>query len=73
MQDLVSVFLENVQAYLSQVRDLENLHNEKMTECVNTAVEKAAKNELEDDMSEELRMVALFVFLCCLLTRDIGF
>ncbi|CAG5115260.1 unnamed protein product [Candidula unifasciata] len=59
MQDLVAVFLENVQSYLSQLRDLENVHNEKMIECVSTAVEKVAKNELEDDMTEELRMMLI--------------
>ena len=57
MQDLVSVFLESVQAYLTQARDLENIHNEKMTESATSALEKAAKNELDEDVPEELKMV----------------
>ncbi|XP_059139602.1 dynein regulatory complex subunit 3-like isoform X2 [Physella acuta] len=57
MQDLVGVFLENVQGYLTQARELENMHNEKMIEMATTALEKAAKNELDDDISEDLRML----------------
>lgn len=57
MQELVGVFLESVQAYLTQARDLEGLHNEKITELATTAVEKAAKNELDEDLADELRMV----------------
>ncbi|CAL1542806.1 unnamed protein product [Lymnaea stagnalis] len=57
MQDLVSGFLENVQAYLTQARELENQHNEKMIESATIALEKAAKNELEEDVSEDLRML----------------
>ena len=30
MADLVSVFLENVQAFLTQAREHENAHNEKV-------------------------------------------
>ncbi|KAK3789570.1 hypothetical protein RRG08_016249 [Elysia crispata] len=57
MQDLVSVFLESVQAYLTQARDLENIHNEKMIESATSALEKAAKNELDEDVPEELKML----------------
>ena len=60
MQDLVSVFLESVQAYLTQARDLENIHNEKMIESATSALEKAAKNELDEDVPEELKMVCTF-------------
>ncbi|GFN98389.1 dynein regulatory complex subunit 3 [Plakobranchus ocellatus] len=57
MQDLVSVFLESVQAYLTQARDWENMHNEKMIESATSALEKAAKNELDEDVPEELKML----------------
>ncbi|KAH9503991.1 Dynein regulatory complex subunit 3 [Bulinus truncatus] len=57
MQDMVSVFIENVQAYLTQARELENLHHEKMIESATIALEKSAKNELEEDISEDLRML----------------
>lgn len=57
MQDLVSVFLESVQAYLTQARELENIHNEKMIESATSALEKAAKNELDEDVPEELKML----------------
>ncbi|XP_005092481.1 dynein regulatory complex subunit 3 isoform X2 [Aplysia californica] len=57
MQDLVSVFLENVQAYLTQAREHENAHNEKMLECASSTLEKAAKNELDEDMPDDLKML----------------
>ena len=57
MQDLVSVFLENVQAYLTQAREHENAHNEKMMECASSTLEKAAKNELDEDMPDDLKLV----------------
>ena len=61
MQDLVSVFLENVQAFLTQAREHENAHNEKMMECASSTLEKAAKNELDEDMPDDLKLVSLLV------------
>uniref|UniRef100_A0A0B6Y849 Uncharacterized protein n=2 Tax=Arion vulgaris TaxID=1028688 RepID=A0A0B6Y849_9EUPU len=57
MQELVGVFLENVQSYLTLAREQEGIHNEKMTEFATQAVEKAAKNELDDDLPEEIRIL----------------
>ncbi|KAK3089457.1 hypothetical protein FSP39_003766 [Pinctada imbricata] len=57
MQDLVSSFIENIQAYLTQCRDLENIHHEKMTENSIVILEKAMKNELDDEISEDLRLL----------------
>lgn len=57
MQDLVSVFLENVQAFLTQAREHENAHNEKMMECASSTLEKAAKNELDEDMPDDLKLL----------------
>lgn len=57
MQELVNAFLENVQAYLTQIRELENIHNEKMIECAAYSLDKTSKNELDEDITEELKMV----------------
>ena len=57
MQDLVAMFLENVQSFLGQAREQENAHNEKMMECASSTLEKAAKNELDEDMPDDLKMV----------------
>ena len=58
MQDLVSTFIENLQGYLAQARDIENVHNEKMMEIAQVTLDKVAKNEIDDEISEELRMVS---------------
>ncbi|XP_064595278.1 dynein regulatory complex subunit 3-like [Liolophura sinensis] len=57
MQDMVATFIESVQAYLSQIRDLENLHHEKMMEIAIVTLEKVIKNELDPEISEDLRML----------------
>jgi len=57
MQDLVAMFLENVQSFLGQAREQENAHNEKMMECASSTLEKAAKNELDEDMPDDLKML----------------
>ncbi|CAH1794345.1 unnamed protein product [Owenia fusiformis] len=55
MADMVSGFLENVQALISQCRDLENMHHERMMEIAIITLEKVLKNELDDDIPDELR------------------
>lgn len=57
MQDMVGTFVENVQALLSQCRDLENNHHEKMMEIAIVTLEKVIKNELDDEISDDLKMV----------------
>ena len=42
---------------ISQARDLENTHHEKVTDIANVTLEKLIKNELEEEISEDLRMV----------------
>lgn len=54
---MCSNFIENVQGYLSQCRDLENAHHERMLEIAIITLEKVVKNELDDEISEDLRMV----------------
>ncbi len=57
LADMVSAFLEHVQGLTSQLRDLENQHNEKMLEVAVITLEKVVKNELDDDISDDLREV----------------
>jgi len=53
-----SNFIENVQGYLSQCRDLENAHHERMLEIAIVTLEKVVKNELDDEISDDLRNVS---------------
>lgn len=53
-----SNFIENVQGYLSQCRDLENAHHERMLEIAIVTLEKVVKNELDEDIPDELRNVS---------------
>lgn len=55
LQDMGTTFIENVQGYLSQCRDLENIHHERMLEIAIITLEKFVKNELDDEISEDLR------------------
>ncbi|XP_054427032.1 dynein regulatory complex subunit 3 [Pteronotus mesoamericanus] len=57
--DLVGLFIENVQSLMAQCRDLENHHHEKLLEVAISALEKAVKGELDEDLPDEVR--ALFV------------
>lgn len=67
MQDMVGSFVENVQSLLSQCRDLENNHHEKMMEIAIVTLEKVIKNELDDEISDELKMVRIYwFFLICI-------
>lgn len=59
MQDMVATFIENVQTSLAQCRELENIHHEKMMEIAIITLEKVIKNELDDEISEDLRMVGI--------------
>ncbi|XP_041363471.1 dynein regulatory complex subunit 3-like [Gigantopelta aegis] len=58
MQDLVSSFIENVQGYLTQCRDLENLHHESMMEMAIITLEKVIKNEVDEkEVPEDIRIL----------------
>ncbi|XP_041063020.1 dynein regulatory complex subunit 3 isoform X2 [Carcharodon carcharias] len=59
ISEIVSTYIENVQALIAQCRDLENRHNENMLEIAMSSYDKMGKNEGEEEMSEELR--ALFI------------
>ena len=58
LQDMGSNFIENVQGYLSQCRDLENNHHERMLEIAIVTLEKVVKNELDEEISDDLRNVS---------------
>lgn len=57
MQDLVSTFIENLQGYMVQARDAENAHHEKMMEIATVTLEKVLKNELDEEIPDDLKMV----------------
>ena len=53
--DLVSSFTETIQALVAQLRDLENQHHERLLELAVITLEKVIKNELDDEISDDLR------------------
>ena len=55
-------------ASFTQLRDLENGHNEKLLETCMLVLEKVVKNEMEDEISEDLRMVSSYEALKSLMT-----
>ncbi|XP_074648163.1 dynein regulatory complex subunit 3-like [Tubulanus polymorphus] len=57
MQEMVTNFIENVQGQISQCRELENIHHERLLELAIVVLEKVVKNELEEEISEDLRML----------------
>ncbi|XP_066546295.1 dynein regulatory complex subunit 3 [Amia ocellicauda] len=57
ISDMVSGFIETVQGIFAQCRDLENNHHEKLLEIAVATLEKVAKNELVEDLSDDIRML----------------
>ncbi|NWR68176.1 DRC3 protein, partial [Bucorvus abyssinicus] len=68
--DMASTFIENVKGIypfdtfsltifctMTQCRDLENRHHEKLLEISITTLEKSAKNELDEDLPADVRML----------------
>ena len=62
---MVGTFIENVQGHTTSLRDLENTHHQKLEEISITTLEKVVKNELEDDIPDDLREVGLCVNSGC--------
>ncbi|KAM6379432.1 dynein regulatory complex subunit 3 [Pluvialis apricaria] len=54
---IASSFIENVKELMSQCRDLENHHHEKLLEISITTLEKSIKNELDEDLPADVRML----------------
>ncbi|KAL9956946.1 hypothetical protein ACROYT_G038512 [Oculina patagonica] len=57
MADLVTAFVEQVQGLMTQLRELENAHHEKVSDIAVVTLEKLMKNELEEDLPDDLRML----------------
>ena len=57
MTELVSAFIESIQGYTRQCRELEKQHHEWLLETATNIFEKSMKNELNDDLSDELQEV----------------
>jgi len=55
MQEIVAVFIENVQGLIAQLRDLENQHHERLMEISLLTLEKVIKNEFVDELPEDVR------------------
>ena len=45
---------------IAQCRELENNHHEKLSDIAVVTLEKLMKNELEEEMSEDVRMVSWY-------------
>ncbi|XP_009498428.2 dynein regulatory complex subunit 3 [Phalacrocorax carbo] len=54
---IASTFTENVKGMMTQCRDLENRHHEKLLEVSITTLEKSVKNELDEDLPADVRML----------------
>ncbi|XP_019136966.3 dynein regulatory complex subunit 3 isoform X2 [Corvus cornix cornix] len=52
---IASTFIENIQRMLSQCRDLENQHHEKLMEMTFAILEKLDNRELEEDFPDDVR------------------
>ena len=53
---------------MTQLRDMENLHHEKVSDIAVVTLEKLMKNELEEDLPDDLRMVRLLILYLCYIT-----
>ena len=42
---------------MTQLRDMENSHHDKLTEVAVTLLERMAKNQLEEDLHDDLKVV----------------
>ena len=63
LADMVSNFIENIQGLTSQCRDLENTHHEKLMEISIVTLEKVVKNELDEEIPDDLREVSHLVHI----------
>jgi hypothetical protein len=57
MSEMVNNFVEQIQGFFSQVRDLENVQFERLQELCLTMLEKVIKGEIPDDFPDDLRDV----------------
>lgn len=59
MTDLVTSFIETIQGQTSKLRDYENQHHERLLEMSVSILDKAIKNELDEELDDELQDVCL--------------
>ena len=59
LAELVTLFIETVQGHLAQCRELENQHHEKMLEVAAMTLEKVVKNEMDEEIPDDLREVGV--------------
>ena len=59
MADMVATFIEYVQGLTAQLRDMETNQHEKLLEIAVATLEKVVKNELDDEMPDDLREVRI--------------
>ncbi|XP_003210671.1 dynein regulatory complex subunit 3 isoform X1 [Meleagris gallopavo] len=52
---IASTFTENVKGMMTQCRDLENRHHEKLLEISISALEKSLKDELNEELPDDVR------------------
>jgi len=57
ISDMSGTFTETVQNYFTQCRELELMHHDKLTETALLIMEKVVKNELEEELPEDLRLL----------------
>ncbi|CAN0260453.1 unnamed protein product [Lampetra planeri] len=57
LTDMVGAFIENLLPTLSQCRELENNYHEKLLEVLMSTFDKIVKNELKEELSEDLRLI----------------
>uniref|UniRef100_H2Z571 Dynein regulatory complex subunit 3 n=1 Tax=Ciona savignyi TaxID=51511 RepID=H2Z571_CIOSA len=57
MTDMTSQLVEYIQGLITQLRDLENAHNEKLLEMCMSVLEKVVKNEMDEELPDDLRML----------------
>ena len=52
------LFLDVCPQSMTQLRDMENNHHEKVNEIAVTLLERMAKNQLEEDLHDDLKLVS---------------
>ncbi|XP_028670076.1 dynein regulatory complex subunit 3-like [Erpetoichthys calabaricus] len=57
MTEMVVNFIEYVQGLIAQLRDLEGNYNEKVLEIAINTLEKAKRDEFDEDIPEDVRML----------------
>ncbi|XP_030067016.1 dynein regulatory complex subunit 3 [Microcaecilia unicolor] len=57
ISDMVGTFIEIVQGYMVQIRELENNYNEKLLEIAIHTLEKIGKGIFDEDIPDDVRML----------------